>query len=65
MTPEQIKIPFKILLDIIDFIAESTIDINEQFGECTNLQKLIETNKMPELYYKLVDLKVKEEIEKL
>jgi hypothetical protein len=62
---KKITITLEILLDMIHFIAESTTDINEQFGGCTNLEKLIENNEMPELYYKLVDLKVKEEIKKL
>jgi hypothetical protein len=61
----EISIPFEILYDMISFIEESTTDINEQFGGCTNLEKLIENNEMPELYYKLVDLKVKEEIKKI
>ena len=53
---KEIAIPFKILYDMIYFIEESTTDINEQFGGCTNLEKLIESNEMPELYYKLVEL---------
>jgi hypothetical protein len=52
----EIAIPFKILYGMIYFIEESTTDINEQFGGCTNLEKLIESNEMPELYYKLVEL---------
>ena len=52
----EISIKFEILYDMISFIEESTTDINEQFGGCTNLEKLIESNEMPELYYKLVEL---------
>jgi hypothetical protein len=55
----KIAIAFETLLDMIDFIAESTTDINEQFGGCTDLEKLIESNEMPELYYKLINLKDK------
>ena len=56
---KQISITFQILYDMIFFIEESTTDINEQFGGCTNLEKLIESNEMPELYYKLVELQRK------
>jgi hypothetical protein len=55
-------IPYKLLLDMIDFIEKSITDINEQFGESTNIEKLIESNEMPKFYYKLVELKKNKEV---
>jgi hypothetical protein len=58
----DLTIPTKLLLDMIDFIEESITDINEQFGKSTNIEKLIESNEMPKLYYKLVEFKKHTEV---
>jgi len=52
-----IKVDFKVLDEIIEYIEDTEQTIDGEWGSCRNLKELIRDKQMPELYDKLITLR--------
>ena len=56
---ELYTLPYTVLDEIIKYIEETDQQMECEWGSWKSLQEVIDDNDMPDIYYKLIDLKNK------